>query len=138
MVCVFLLIRSRNSTEAVTSNDRIQLTQLQLKRTQLVWHQINDQHQLNRKQCHLLTVSIIINCPNSSLLTRRLRYYLSFRLTAVPSPAKPRTTSKYDPANGNRTVGPSSGGGIIPRRSTTLYEKTSSTEKTNVVSTESK
>lgn len=43
------------------------------------------------------------------------------------SPAKPRTTmNKFDVASsGNRTVG------LIPRRSTTLYEKTSSTEKTN-------
>ncbi|XP_037917780.1 serine/threonine-protein kinase MARK2 isoform X13 [Hermetia illucens] len=51
----------------------------------------------------------------------------------ITSPAKPRA-SKYDPPNGNRTVGPS---GMIPRRSTTLYEKTSSTEKTNVLPTES-
>ncbi|KAL5286417.1 MARK1 family protein [Megaselia abdita] len=49
---------------------------------------------------------------------------------SLTSPVKPRTT-KYDPTNGNRTVGPSSG--IAPRRSTTLYEKTSSTEKTNVL-----
>lgn len=64
--------------------------------------------------------------------------FLFALFSAAPSPVKPRTVSKYDPANGNRTVGPSSGGGIIPRRSTTLYEKTSSTEKTNVASTESK
>ncbi|XP_055921755.1 serine/threonine-protein kinase MARK2 isoform X21 [Eupeodes corollae] len=55
--------------------------------------------------------------------------------SSVTSPAKPRSSSKYDPTNGNRTVGPS---GMIPRRSTTLYEKTSSTEKTNVLPTESK
>ncbi|XP_055921752.1 serine/threonine-protein kinase MARK2 isoform X18 [Eupeodes corollae] len=54
--------------------------------------------------------------------------------SSVTSPAKPRSSSKYDPTNGNRTVGPS---GMIPRRSTTLYEKTSSTEKTNVLPTES-
>ncbi|XP_017123229.1 MAP/microtubule affinity-regulating kinase 3 isoform X17 [Drosophila elegans] len=50
------------------------------------------------------------------------------------SPAKPRTATKYDPTNGNRTVSGTSG--IIPRRSTTLYEKTSSTEKTNVIPAE--
>lgn len=54
--------------------------------------------------------------------------------SSISSPAKPRTTStttgKFDPSNGNRTVGPSAGG-MMPRRSTTLYEKTSSTEKTN-------
>ncbi|XP_055715138.1 uncharacterized protein LOC129809346 [Phlebotomus papatasi] len=55
---------------------------------------------------------------------------------AISSPAKPRSsTTKYDPTNGNRTVGPS---GMIPRRSTTLYEKTLSSEKTNVVPGESK
>ncbi|XP_059608365.1 serine/threonine-protein kinase MARK2-like isoform X3 [Phlebotomus argentipes] len=55
---------------------------------------------------------------------------------AISSPAKPRSSAtKYDPTNGNRTVGPS---GMIPRRSTTLYEKTSSTEKTNVLPAESK
>ncbi|XP_037031745.1 serine/threonine-protein kinase MARK2-like isoform X4 [Bradysia coprophila] len=43
------------------------------------------------------------------------------------SPAKPRTAPKFDPPIGNRTVGPS--GNAVPRRSTTLYEKTSSTEK---------
>ncbi|XP_055379372.1 serine/threonine-protein kinase MARK2 [Condylostylus longicornis] len=53
----------------------------------------------------------------------------------IPSPVKPKasSTSKYEPASGNRTVGPS---GMIPRRSTTVYEK-SSTEKTNVLPTES-
>lgn len=52
--------------------------------------------------------------------------------TSATSPVKPRATiTKYDAAsNVNRTVGPA--GGLIPRRSTTLYEKTSSTEKTNV------
>ncbi|XP_067627704.1 serine/threonine-protein kinase MARK2 isoform X8 [Eurosta solidaginis] len=50
------------------------------------------------------------------------------------SPAKPRTSTKYDTTNTNRTtVGPS---GMIPRRSTTLYEKTSSTEKTNALPSE--
>ncbi|XP_055308271.1 MAP/microtubule affinity-regulating kinase 3-like [Sitodiplosis mosellana] len=53
------------------------------------------------------------------------------------SPAKSRTTSKFDPANGNQTVGPSSGGGIMQRRSTRLYEKTLSSEKTSVLPTES-
>jgi len=56
--------------------------------------------------------------------------------TALNSPAKPRTVTKYDPTNGNRTVSGTSG--IIPRRSTTLYEKTSSTEKTNVIPAETK
>ncbi|XP_034476051.1 MAP/microtubule affinity-regulating kinase 3 isoform X20 [Drosophila innubila] len=56
--------------------------------------------------------------------------------TSLNSPAKPRTTTKYDPTNGNRTVSGTSG--IIPRRSTTLYEKTSSTEKTNVIPAETK
>ncbi|XP_067627699.1 serine/threonine-protein kinase MARK2 isoform X3 [Eurosta solidaginis] len=52
------------------------------------------------------------------------------------SPAKPRTSTKYDTTNTNRTtVGPS---GMIPRRSTTLYEKTSSTEKTNALPSETK
>lgn len=55
---------------------------------------------------------------------------------ALNSPAKPRTTTKFDPNNGNRTVSGTSG--IIPRRSTTLYEKTSSTEKTNVIPAETK
>ncbi|XP_070508283.1 serine/threonine-protein kinase MARK2-like isoform X7 [Chironomus tepperi] len=52
--------------------------------------------------------------------------------TSATSPVKPHATiTKYDAAsNVNRTVGPA--GGLIPRRSTTLYEKTSSTEKTNV------
>ncbi|XP_033250420.1 serine/threonine-protein kinase MARK2 isoform X11 [Drosophila miranda] len=54
--------------------------------------------------------------------------------TTLNSPAKPRTATKYDPTNGNRTV--SGTIGIIPRRSTTLYEKTSSTEKTNVIPAE--
>ncbi|XP_030372134.1 serine/threonine-protein kinase MARK2 isoform X3 [Scaptodrosophila lebanonensis] len=54
--------------------------------------------------------------------------------TSLNSPAKPRTTAKYDPTNGNRTVSGTSG--IMPRRSTTLYEKTSSTEKTNVIPAE--
>ncbi|XP_041675778.1 serine/threonine-protein kinase MARK2 isoform X11 [Drosophila eugracilis] len=54
--------------------------------------------------------------------------------TTLISPAKPRTATKYDPTNGNRTVSGTSG--IIPRRSTTLYEKTSSTEKTNVIPAE--
>ncbi|XP_068144725.1 MAP/microtubule affinity-regulating kinase 3 isoform X12 [Drosophila tropicalis] len=56
--------------------------------------------------------------------------------TTLNSPAKPRTTTKYDPTNGNRTVSGTSG--IIPRRSTTLYDKTSSTEKTNVIPAETK
>ncbi|KRG04942.1 MAP/microtubule affinity-regulating kinase 3 isoform X20 [Drosophila mojavensis] len=56
--------------------------------------------------------------------------------TSLNSPAKPRTAAKYDPTNGNRTVSGTSG--IIPRRSTTLYEKTSSTEKTNVIPAETK
>ncbi|XP_055529069.1 serine/threonine-protein kinase MARK1-like isoform X7 [Wyeomyia smithii] len=53
--------------------------------------------------------------------------------SSISSPVKPRTTNttsgKFDPSNGARTVGPSAG--LMPRRSTTLYEKTSSTEKTN-------
>ncbi|KAJ6650115.1 MAP/microtubule affinity-regulating kinase 3 [Pseudolycoriella hygida] len=54
-------------------------------------------------------------------------FYIFSTLIASSSPAKPRTTSKYDPPVANRTVGPSSN--AVPRRSTTLYEKTSSTEK---------
>lgn len=48
-------------------------------------------------------------------------------LASATSPAKPRAAlNKFDASSsGNRTVGQ------IPRRSTTLYEKTSSTEKTN-------
>ncbi|XP_039953620.1 serine/threonine-protein kinase MARK2 isoform X1 [Bactrocera tryoni] len=54
--------------------------------------------------------------------------------TTLNSPAKPRTSTKYDTSNTNRTtVGTS---GMIPRRSTTLYEKTSSTEKTNALPAE--
>ncbi|XP_031627402.1 serine/threonine-protein kinase MARK2-like isoform X3 [Contarinia nasturtii] len=54
------------------------------------------------------------------------------------SPAKSRATSKFiDPANGNQTVGPSSGGGLMQRRSTRLYEKTLSSEKTSVLPAES-
>lgn len=67
-------------------------------------------------------------------LTVRIFFkYLEFPAASATSPVKPRTalTTKYDgTASGNRTVGPA--GGLIPRRSTTLYEKTSSTEKTNV------
>ncbi|XP_028894910.1 serine/threonine-protein kinase MARK2 isoform X3 [Zeugodacus cucurbitae] len=56
--------------------------------------------------------------------------------TTLNSPAKPRTSTKYDTSNTNRTtVGTS---GMIPRRSTTLYEKTSSTEKTNALPAETK
>uniref|UniRef100_A0A336LP04 MAP/microtubule affinity-regulating kinase 3 n=1 Tax=Culicoides sonorensis TaxID=179676 RepID=A0A336LP04_CULSO len=51
--------------------------------------------------------------------------------TIASSPAKPRSASKYEPTNGARTVGPSSGLNM-PRRSTTLYEKNASNEKTNV------
>jgi hypothetical protein len=50
-------------------------------------------------------------------------------LDNILSPAKPRVTSKFDNNSGARTVGHI--GGIMPRRSTTLYEKTASTEKTN-------
>ncbi|XP_037948694.1 serine/threonine-protein kinase MARK2 isoform X12 [Teleopsis dalmanni] len=53
--------------------------------------------------------------------------------SSVNSPAKPRSATKYDPTNGKHTTENS---GIIPRRSTRLYEKTSSTEKTNVLPTE--
>lgn len=51
----------------------------------------------------------------------------STETTSSSSPAKPRTAiNKFDSASsGNRTAG------LIPRRSTTLYEKTSSNEKTN-------
>ncbi|XP_037948702.1 MAP/microtubule affinity-regulating kinase 3 isoform X20 [Teleopsis dalmanni] len=55
--------------------------------------------------------------------------------SSVNSPAKPRSATKYDPTNGKHTTENS---GIIPRRSTRLYEKTSSTEKTNVLPTEAK
>lgn len=61
-----------------------------------------------------------------------------FTILAASSPAKSRASSKFDPANGNQTVGPSSGGGIMQRRSTRLYEKTLSSEKTSVLPTESK
>ncbi|KAM7342686.1 par-1 isoform 4-T9 [Cochliomyia hominivorax] len=54
--------------------------------------------------------------------------------TSISSP-KPRSTPKYDPPNSNR---PSATVSMMPRRSTTLYEKTSSTEKTNAISTDSK
>ncbi|XP_046809805.1 serine/threonine-protein kinase MARK2 isoform X9 [Lucilia cuprina] len=53
--------------------------------------------------------------------------------TSISSP-KPRSTPKYDPPNSNR---PSATVSMMPRRSTTLYEKTSSTEKTNAISTDS-
>lgn len=68
---------------------------------------------------------------------QRITNTLSCFFVALNSPAKPRTTTKFDPNNGNRTVSGTSGG-IIPRRSTTLYEKTSSTEKTNVIPAETK
>lgn len=60
------------------------------------------------------------------------------KTSAASSPAKPRTTSKYDPSNGNQTVGPSSGGGIMQRRSTRLLEKTLSSEKTSALPPEQK
>ncbi|TMW52917.1 hypothetical protein DOY81_001950 [Sarcophaga bullata] len=53
--------------------------------------------------------------------------------TSISSP-KPRSTPKYDPPNSNR---PSATVSMMPRRSTTLYEKTSSNEKTNAISTDS-
>lgn len=77
------------------------------------------------------------NCKTALCIRRWLFTKFLFRSAALASPVKPRSsaTSKFDPSNGNRTVGPS---GMIPRRSTTLYEKTSSTEKTNVLPAESK
>lgn len=67
-----------------------------------------------------------------------LKYNLKIYFSASSSPAKTRTSSKFDPTNGNQTVGPSSGGGMMQRRSTRLYEKTLSSEKTSVLPTESK
>ncbi|XP_013100329.1 serine/threonine-protein kinase MARK2 isoform X9 [Stomoxys calcitrans] len=55
--------------------------------------------------------------------------------TSISSP-KPRYTPKYDPTNSSNR--PSATVSMMPRRSTTLYEKTSSTEKTNAISTDSK
>uniref|UniRef100_A0A1A9WW37 MAP/microtubule affinity-regulating kinase 3 n=1 Tax=Glossina brevipalpis TaxID=37001 RepID=A0A1A9WW37_9MUSC len=55
--------------------------------------------------------------------------------TSTISSAKPRSTPKYEVANSNRTAATVS---MMPRRSTTLYEKTSSTEKTNAISTDAK
>ncbi|XP_037894039.1 serine/threonine-protein kinase MARK2 isoform X9 [Glossina fuscipes] len=54
--------------------------------------------------------------------------------TSTISSAKPRSTPKYEAPNSNRTAATVS---MMPRRSTTLYEKTSSTEKTNAISTDS-
>ncbi|XP_059224595.1 serine/threonine-protein kinase MARK2 isoform X14 [Stomoxys calcitrans] len=54
--------------------------------------------------------------------------------TSISSP-KPRYTPKYDPTNSSNR--PSATVSMMPRRSTTLYEKTSSTEKTNAISTDS-
>lgn len=66
-------------------------------------------------------------------------------ILAISSP-KPRTTTKYEPSSNsgssNRTTTTTNTAAntvtLMPRRSTTLYEKTSSTEKTNAISTESK
>ncbi|XP_075166666.1 par-1 isoform X11 [Haematobia irritans] len=55
--------------------------------------------------------------------------------TSISSP-KPRYTPKYDPTNSSSNR-PSATVSMMPRRSTTLYEKTSSTEKTNAISTDS-
>ncbi|XP_073848189.1 par-1 isoform X20 [Musca autumnalis] len=55
--------------------------------------------------------------------------------TSISSP-KPRYTPKYDPTNSSNR--PAATVSMMPRRSTTLYEKTSSTEKTNAISTDSK
>lgn len=71
-------------------------------------------------------------------LSQLLKKRINQQTLAASSPAKPRATTKYDPANGNQTVGPSSGGGIMQRRSTRLYEKTLSSEKTSVLPPESK
>ncbi|XP_073848170.1 par-1 isoform X14 [Musca autumnalis] len=54
--------------------------------------------------------------------------------TSISSP-KPRYTPKYDPTNSSNR--PAATVSMMPRRSTTLYEKTSSTEKTNAISTDS-
>lgn len=70
---------------------------------------------------------------------KKLTFFFSSSLassrTAISSP-KPRYTPKYDPTNSSNR--PSATVSMMPRRSTTLYEKTSSTEKTNAISTDSK
>lgn len=73
---------------------------------------------------------------NSFCLFRSVTLCTNFNESAASSPAKPRPI-KYDPTNGNQTVGPS-GGGLIQRRSTRLYEKTMSNEKTSALPAESK
>lgn len=74
-------------------------------------------------------------------ISEKINIFLLFSLslasshTAISSP-KPRYTPKYDPTNSSNR--PSATVSMMPRRSTTLYEKTSSTEKTNAISTDSK
>lgn len=119
-------------TEVATSNVRTPSTRL-LSKTTLPAYLHSDRRPHSPSPSRL---------PNVSPTIPHLLASASFNappshLPASASPSKPRTTSasKYDPTNGNRTVGPC---GVMPRRSTTLYEKTSSTEKTNVLPPESK
>lgn len=118
---------------AATLSDRTQSTRLRLRRTQRDWPlKIRDPLRPHKRCSPRQTpVSANIMIDEMSKETN-----INTEFTALNSPAKPRTATKYDPTNGNRTVSGTSG--IIPRRSTTLYEKTSSTEKTNVIPAETK
>lgn len=89
------------------------------------------------KQTHFLLFFTTQNYTYANKHTIHTKPIISIN-SAASSPAKPRTTSKYDPANGNQTVGPSSGGGIMQRRSTRLLEKTLSSEKTSALPAEQK
>lgn len=73
----------------------------------------------------------VVRIPNHIFFLKHLVIVFILNLAISSSPAKPRSASKYEPSNGARTVGPSSGLNI-PRRSTTIYEKNASNEKTNV------
>lgn len=103
--------------EAVTLKDKTLLTLQQLKRTQHDWPRIRGHSRHSQKP--------LLSLVRNSFLIAVCTTTDCFPVLA--SPAKPRNAaSKFDAAStGNRTVGQ------IPRRSTTLYEKTSSTEKTN-------
>lgn len=136
-----MLILRMTRTEAATSNVRTPSTRPP-SRTTLPALQPSDRLPLSQSPFRPQTVSFYLHafCCSHYMLTNDLLvrpFPQNPPQTASASPAKPRTTSasKYDPTNGNRTVGPS---GVMPRRSTTLYEKTSSTEKTNVLPPESK
>lgn len=105
--------------EAATSKDRTQLIRQQSKKTLRGWH-------LKTKGLFQLNLNPPSQVRSSLKLLGMLPQFVKF-LLASSSPAKPRTTiNKFDTTSStNRTVG------MIPRRSTTLYEKTSSNEKTN-------